>query len=161
MSLVLLVKIDDRKNWQNISINPGKAIRALVNTVMSHLNITYDRLRISFYLTNDEEMRTINKEHRGIDKTTNVLSFPYMTVQVGQKYIPNDYCLGDIVLALGQILLESNKEDKAPCDHFAHLVVHGLLHLLGYDHEISDGDAMIMEQTEIAILGKCGISNPY
>jgi len=102
-------------------------------------------------LSDDRRVRALNKRDRKKDKTTNVLSYPS-----GEKKN-----LGDIVLARQTIWREARVQKKTPSDHVAHLVVHGTLHLLGYDHEISDVDAERMEALERRILKKLGIADPY
>jgi probable rRNA maturation factor len=102
-------------------------------------------------LSDDRRVRALNKRDRKKDKPTNVLSYPS-----GEKKN-----LGDIVLARQTIWREARVQKKTPSDHVAHLVVHGTLHLLGYDHEISDVDAERMEALERRILKKLGIADPY
>jgi probable rRNA maturation factor len=102
-------------------------------------------------LADDKRMRVLNKRDRKKDKPTNVLSYPS-----GEKNF-----LGDVVLARQTIWREAKTQDKAPADHVAHLVVHGVLHLLGHDHETSEADAERMEALERRILKKLGIADPY
>jgi probable rRNA maturation factor len=102
-------------------------------------------------LSDDRRVRALNKRDRKKDKPTNVLSYPS-----GEKKN-----LGDIVLARQTIWREARVQKKTPSDHVAHLVVHGTLHLLGYDHETSDVDAERMEALERRILKKLGIADPY
>lgn len=114
---------------------------------------------INIGLTHDDEIRELNKKHRGKDKATNVLSFPlYDPDEILPPGAPA--MLGDIVLAFETIMRESEEQDKDFHDHVAHLVIHGVLHLIGYDHE-NDEDAEIMEALEIAVLEGMGIKNPY
>ncbi len=100
-------------------------------------------------LASDRLQRRLNREFRGTDKTTNVLSF---------AGAPES--LGDVVLALETVAREARAQDKSLADHVAHLVVHGVLHLMGYDHE-SERDAVRMERLERRILGRLGIADPY
>jgi probable rRNA maturation factor len=102
-------------------------------------------------LSDDKRVRALNKRDRRKDKPTNVLSYPS-----GEKTF-----LGDIVLARQTVWREAREQKKTPSDHVAHLVVHGTLHLLGYDHETSDADAERMEAFERRILKKLGIADPY
>jgi probable rRNA maturation factor len=110
-----------------------------------------DDTEVSIVLTDDTNIQTLNRDYRGKDKPTNVLSFP-------QDDAPG--MLGDIVLAHETILREAEEQDKDFDSHLKHLVVHGCLHLLGYDHE-NDEDAEEMEALEVAILQKIGVKNPY
>jgi probable rRNA maturation factor len=113
---------------------------------------------ISFVLTDDKRMRALNRAYRGKDKPTNVLSFAALDVDRPKSGMP--WLLGDVVLASGVIAREAKAQRKSPEDHLSHLAVHGVLHLLGYDHE-QDRDAAAMEALEIAALAKMGIANPY
>jgi probable rRNA maturation factor len=111
---------------------------------------------VSIVLSDDDHIRELNKHHRGIDKATNVLSFP--AAPVNAPGAPR--LLGDIVLAYETVAREAKDESKPFLNHAAHLVVHGVLHLLGFDHE-NDGDAEKMEAKERSILSALGIPDPY
>jgi probable rRNA maturation factor len=102
-------------------------------------------------LADDKAVRDLNRRDRNKDKPTNVLSYPS-----GERAF-----LGDIVLARQTVWREAKQQKKSPADHVAHLVVHGTLHLLGYDHETSDADAERMEALERRILKRLGIADPY
>jgi probable rRNA maturation factor len=114
-------------------------------------------VEISVRLTDDAEIRKLNRQWRGEDKPTNVLSFPAPRppAQVGMPAT-----LGDIVLAYETVAREADEQHISFADHVAHLIVHGLLHLLGYDHQI-DGEAVTMEELERSILARLGIPDPY
>ena len=105
---------------------------------------------VSIVLTNDSEIHRLNREYRNIDKPTNVLSFE----------LDDDILLGDIYISLDTAQAEADAENISLADHVAHLVVHGMLHLQGYDH-IRDSDAIVMEKAEVDILKTLGIKNPY
>ena len=105
---------------------------------------------VSITLTNDAEIHALNKKYRDIDRPTNVLSFE----------LGDDILLGDIYISLDTVLREAGEENIPVTDHVAHMVVHGMLHLQGYDH-IDDNDAKLMENTEVKILKQLGIKNPY
>ena len=108
---------------------------------------------LAIVLTDDSAIRLLNRDWRGIDKATNVLSFP------AKNGSPKPH-LGDIVLAFETIEREARGEHKPFAHHVAHLAVHGFLHLLGYDHE-RDEDALEMEQAEREILRELKIPDPY
>lgn len=103
-------------------------------------------------LTSDEAVRDLNGRFRGKDAATNVLSFPAVANSEGR--------LGDIALALGVCEAEARDQGKPLADHVRHLLVHGLLHLIGYDHE-KDGEAQIMETRERELLARLGVPDPY
>lgn len=113
---------------------------------------------VSVRIVDASEMQELNAEFREQDKSTNVLSFPAGDI-VG---LPGDSerPLGDIVVCAAVVASEAEQQGKALSDHWAHMLVHGTLHLLGYDH-IDDADAVVMEGLEARILGAHGIANPY
>jgi probable rRNA maturation factor len=120
--------------------------------------ITDNHSEINLLLTNDIAMQEINKCWRGVDKPTNVLSFP----AAAMKSLPPDapHPLGDIVLAYETLEQEAARQGKPIRDHVTHLFLHGLLHLLGYDHE-TDADAKVMETKERNVLAAIGLPDPY
>ena len=101
-----------------------------------------------------EEAGRLNGRYRGVEEPTNVLSFPSGAEIPGEKH------LGDVVVCAPVVEAEAQEQNKRACDHYAHMVVHGVLHLRGFDHE-SDGDARVMESLEAAILNEIGIADPY
>ncbi len=115
---------------------------------------------LAVMLTDDGGIRTLNHNWRGIDKATNVLSFPALqpTGPRGDDDAPR--MLGDIAIAYETLRREADDEGKPFTDHLSHLAVHGFLHLIGYDHE-NDDDAKAMEALEQEILAQLGIPDPY
>ncbi len=166
----------------DISIDPGGwedhlasfrfSIEQIVKATLSHIlqvrvgeDIpTTTGVEISFLFTNDDRIQTLNRDYRGKDKPTNVLSFPDtdLTRENLQQatLFGEPLMLGDIVLAEKTICKEASDQGKSLENHVAHLTVHGILHLTGYDH-ITDDEADHMEALEIQILDKMGIKNPY
>ncbi|MCP8897287.1 rRNA maturation RNase YbeY [Shinella daejeonensis] len=112
---------------------------------------------VSLVFTGDAEIRGINAEWRGMDKPTNVLSFPAWPLTPGAMPGP---MLGDIILAEETLAREAMELGKPFDDHLTHLLVHGFLHLFGYDH-MEDGEAEKMEGLETRILATLGLSDPY
>lgn len=108
--------------------------------------------QITIRLVDTEEGLALNREYRGKDYATNVLSFPYETEPVVQ---------GDLVICAPVVAREAAEQGKTLEAHYAHLIVHGLLHLQGYDHEIGEDDAQRMEDKERAILASLGFDDPY
>ncbi len=111
---------------------------------------------VSMVFTDDAHVRVLNRDYRGVDAPTNVLSFPAQA-QVPGRFGP---LVGDIVLARETIAGEAAARGLTLPDHLTHLIVHGFLHLFGYDHEVDD-DAAVMERLETAILARLGIADPY
>lgn len=110
---------------------------------------------LSIRLVDEAESQQLNADYRGKDKPTNVLSFPF------DADIPmSPRLLGDLVICVPVVEKEAAEQGKKLMDHWAHLVVHGCLHLLGYDH-IENDEAEIMENLEIRILDTMNIANPY
>jgi probable rRNA maturation factor len=107
---------------------------------------------LTILLGDDATLQRLNCDYRGKDKPTNVLSFPAAANEHGY--------LGDIAMAYGVAAREARAAGKSLCDHASHLAVHGVLHLLGYDHETA-ADAELMEPLEVAILAGLGIADPY
>lgn len=122
--------------------------------------IAADRVEVCLSFTNDAEIHQLNRQYRGKDKPTNVLSFPQQSLGFATLAPGQPLFLGDIVLALETIENEAKTAGITVEAHAAHLVVHGLLHLLGYDHE-NDADAQMMENTETEILEFLGYPDPY
>jgi probable rRNA maturation factor len=116
---------------------------------------------LAVMLTDDAGIRTLNQNWRGIDKPTNVLSFPALQPPEGAQE-PDDAprMLGDIAIAYETTRREADEEEKTFANHLSHLAVHGFLHLVGYDHE-KDGEAETMEALERDILAQLGIPDPY
>jgi probable rRNA maturation factor len=118
--------------------------------------VTAPDSELAVALTDDAAIRALNNQWRGLDKATNVLSFPAPPSLQGDAPVH----LGDIAIAYGTVAREAQAEGKPFAHHLAHLAVHGFLHLLGYDHE-SEPEAEAMEQQERAILARLGIPDPY
>lgn len=128
----------------------GVWIEHAVLVGLEYLSLNETEYEISVVLTNDAKIRTLNREYRGKDKPTNVLSFPQ----------DDEVMLGDIVVSFETIKQEAESQGKSFQNHFQHMVVHSLLHLLGYDH-MENNEAKEMETLEVEILAKIGIDNPY
>ena len=116
-----------------------------------------DGAEVAIVLTDDSGIRSLNRDWRGIDKPTNVLSFPAATAPARSG---EPRMLGDIAIAYETTRREAGNENKPFADHLSHLAVHGFLHLVGYDHE-NDADAETMESLERTILAGLGVPDPY
>ena len=147
-------------SWDTPLVND---LRARGPAMMDHIaaRLSLDPQRVSLLLCNDENMRAMNQIHRGVDSATNVLSFPAECDLWRSGDMPNDeVTIGDIAIAAETVLRESSKMGIAAGDHLLHLFTHGVLHLLGYDHE-EDRAAAEMEELEIHLLAQMKIANPY
>ncbi|MBF0109987.1 MAG: rRNA maturation RNase YbeY [Magnetococcales bacterium] len=119
-------------------------------------------VEVAIRLADDDEVRQLNRHHRGIDAPTNILSFAMMDDP--DPFLPLEEeprLLGDLVLAFETVDREAQAQGKRFEDHLCHLVVHGILHLAGYDHERSEEEEKRQEAMEIAILAHLGIDDPY
>ncbi len=120
-------------------------------------------LEISIKFSDNDEVQKLNSAYREKDKPTNVLSFPLVPRDLFESLSNSDdgeILLGDIVMAHGVCADEAKEKSIPMADHASHLLVHGVLHLLGYDHE-TEAEALIMEALEVKALQKLGIANPY
>lgn len=146
----LLFTINDER-WNDLSFDvknvSDEAVRAVFDIVGRK---PVDGTEISIVLSEDEEVHTLNREYRGVDRATNVLSFE----------TKDEVMMGDIIMSLDTLVREADAEGITLLAHYTHLLVHGVLHLMGYDH-IEDKDAEVMEGLEVKILNALGIANPY
>ena len=118
-------------------------------------------INFSILLTNDAEIKEINYKYRKLNKPTNVLSFQSMINKNNYfKTTEQEIHLGEIIISMERIFSESNINNVLFKDHFIHIFLHAILHILGYDHEI-DSERKKMEKIEISILENLGIKNPY
>ena len=151
------VETDVSREWGRRIDWPALA-RAAVHAAVAHSRHSgLSDSEVSVTFTSDEEVRALNAQWRGKDKPTNVLSFP----MAEESELAGAQLLGDVVLAFGVCAAEAADKQVAIETHAAHLVVHGTLHLLGYDHETSEGDAEEMEEAERRALAAIGIADPY
>ncbi|MBY5921900.1 rRNA maturation RNase YbeY [Ferrimonas balearica] len=110
---------------------------------------------LTIRITDEAESQQLNRDYRGKDKPTNVLSFPFEAPPGIDLPL-----LGDLVICAAVVAREAEEQHKAPMDHWAHMVIHGCLHLIGYDH-IEDDEAEEMESLERQLLAQIGIADPY
>lgn len=145
--------------WQRES-GAEAAIHRAIETAAAMIDADTFDAELAIMLTDDDGIRTLNKNWRGIDKPTNVLSFPALQPTGPREDDDAPRMLGDIAIAYQTTRTEADAERKPFENHLSHLAVHGFLHLVGYDHE-KDGDAEIMEELERKILAQLGIPDPY
>jgi len=156
--------IIEEEAWNKIE-NLENEILESCKVLAQHLNLAkhIDTADFSVLLTNDQHIKQLNKEYRSQDSATNALSFPTEELHYlnpsGIKIL-NNSTLGDIVISYETLKKEASEQDKQFINHFKHLLIHSMLHLLGFDHD-DDDDAEVMEAEEIKILAQMNISSPY
>ncbi len=134
-------------------------LKKVVETSLRHI-ATQSNCEIGIACVDNAESQQLNLEYRGKDKPTNVLSFS-SDLPDEMAAILDSFPIGDLVICIPVVLQEAMDQQKTPIEHFTHMLVHGTLHLMGYDHETSEQDAEEMEALEIEILKKLGVDNPY
>ncbi len=158
--LTVSIKVNDPA-WKTLLAKDRVFFRSVLKKTFSYLNLPQKKFNVSVVFTDDDDIKNLNKTYRGKDKPTNVLSFPqFKDISDILAANDNDFELGDIVLAFETIKAECKAQKKTMRNHTAHLLVHGLLHLCGFDH-MDDVNASDMEAMEIAILSSLKIKNPY
>jgi probable rRNA maturation factor len=165
---MILVEADVSDEWDSSTDWRGlaeQAVRAAVAaSAYGDLADAPLAVEVSVKFTGNDEVHALNRDYRGKDKPTNVLSFPMIEPDLLDQLAaagPGEALLGDVVLARGVCAAEAADKAIAIGDHAAHLVVHGTLHLLGYDHEQGEDEAEAMEEVERRALAAIGIKDPY
>jgi probable rRNA maturation factor len=151
---------DNQSSWERLVRSAAEA--AIGESAFPQLATSERHVELSVRLTDDEDVQALNAQWRGKDKPTNVLSFPLLDEQeLRQANLAGpELLLGDIVLARGVCLREAAEKGIAVEQHASHMVVHGTLHLLGYDHA-DEAEAADMESREVRALERLGIASPY
>jgi probable rRNA maturation factor len=148
----MIIELDIQRASKAKNQPNDEQLQLWVNTILQPFEKSFE---LTIRLVDRSEIQQLNAQYRQKDKPTNVLSFPF---EVPEGIDLN--LLGDIVICPDIVAAEANEQNKALMSHWAHMVIHGCLHLLGYDH-ISDTEATEMETLEIKVLAKLDISNPY
>jgi probable rRNA maturation factor len=151
---------DSSRSWDELVERAAHA--AVAESAFPQLGLSPRAFELSVRLTGDEQVRALNAQWRSKDRPTNVLSFPMLSAEEisEAKVAGPELLLGDIVLARGVCQAEAIDKGVSVEEHTSHLVVHGTLHLLGYDH-VDEAEAADMEEREIRALGRLGLGNPY
>lgn len=139
--------------WQSESDDPESMTRRVVGALIQELGPDPLAAPLTVRFANDAEVQALNAQYRHQDKPTNVLSFP-ATPNAGEPY------LGDIILGVETVATEARVQGKTMTAHTSHLIAHGILHLLGHDHQ-DDSAAATMEALERDVLARLGIDDPY
>lgn len=157
---MLKLSLSLQQNFQAPELVLKRAyLKKVVETSLRHI-ATQSNCEIGIACVDNAESQQLNLEYRGKDKPTNVLSFP-SDLPDEMAAILDSFPIGDLVICIPVVLQEALDQQKTPIEHFTHMLVHGTLHLMGYDHETSETDAEEMEALEIEILKKLGFDNPY
>ncbi|MCU4504917.1 rRNA maturation RNase YbeY [Acinetobacter sp. WU_MDCI_Abxe161] len=154
------ISLSLQQDFQSPELELKRAqLKKIIEITLRHVGYKED-CEIGVACVDLDESQQLNLQYREKDKPTNVLSFPS---DIPEEVLPmlDALPLGDLVICIPVVLQEALEQKKTAQNHFAHLLVHGVLHLLGYDHETSDEDAEEMEGLEIEILAKLNIANPY
>ena len=146
--------------WQERLPDVESRVRRAAEACLSAARCPDGEVEISIALADDATQQKLNRDYRGRDAPTNVLSFAASADGNGADPAAGPTLLGDVVLAYETVSREARDQGKSLSDHLSHLVVHGVLHLLGYDHE-ADADAEEMERLEVAVLDRLGVADPY
>lgn len=153
--------------WESVAIPLGDFAQDIVGLTLSMAELPPElngrEIEVCVVLTDDSEIHILNRDYRGMDKPTNVLSFANLDSdsaadELAQKSMP--FALGDVIIAWETMQREALEQNKEFLAHLRHMMVHGTLHLLGYDH-MNDEEAAEMEGLEIEILEKMNVENPY
>ena len=133
--------------------NQSDQIKNILNLFLDFFDILKLDLEISF--CSESKIRELNKKFRGKDAITNVLSFPDQELKILSKQ-----CIGELLICQNILEREAADQKKRTFDHFTHLLIHSMLHIVGYGHE-NENDAILMETKEVEFLSKIGIKDPY
>ena len=164
--MMLEIALEAEEEWDSSSSWEPRvrkaAQAAIAESAFPELGKTGREVELSVRLASDDEVRALNAEWRRKDKPTNVLSFPMAEAYELQEADEDGptIMLGDLILAHGVCEREAEEKGISVEDHATHLVVHGTLHLLGYDHQ-AETEAVDMEAREVRALARLGIANPY
>ena len=160
--LINFIPLYNTSLWDNFEKDLALFLEELSSTLEKHLMFTHTKkTELNIVFSNNSEVHNLNKTYRHKDSPTNVLSFTNLFLDDLENAKPEeDLNLGDVILAYETIEQESKTEDKEFISHTKHLVIHGVLHVLGYDH-MDEEEAKEMESLEIQILQEFNINNPY
>lgn len=155
--------VDIQIATEDLQIPSEADFQLWVDSVLIHQNLVNKEITVR--IVDEDEIQQLNQQFRGKNNPTNVLSFPFeipdicLTDELQNEEGVDNY-LGDLIICTQVVAKEAKQQNKQNLHHWAHMIVHGTLHLLGYDH-IEDNEASVMESIEISILQKLAIDDPY
>lgn len=154
------IQLSLQQDYQDIALPVKRAlVKKVLDATLRHAGFKA-AAEMGIACVDAVESQRLNAQYRHKDKPTNVLSFPCDLPDEMLQMLELQP-LGDLVICIPVVVAEAAEQSKTAMDHFVHLLVHGCLHLLGFDHETSEADAIEMETLEIEILAKLDIANPY
>jgi len=155
--------VDVQCHYADVNVPSDNTFYDWVENAISYLSdnglLENTEIELSIVVVEPVESQSLNLQYRQQDKPTNILSFPFETPDIFKQH-QEVSILGDLIICAAIVESEALQQQKETADHWAHMLVHGILHLLGYDH-INDADAKVMEDLEIKILSQQGINNLY
>jgi len=168
--LIIKLEIDTAsKPWNKViglKKNLNKAVETTISSLPDNILPVAKSYQIALLLTTDRRVQNLNRDFRNIDKVTNILSFPQferkdiLKIAKTNDFFDKELFLGDLAIAYDTTRKEAKKDDKKMLDHVTHLIIHGTLHLFGFDHD-NDVRATKMEKLEIKIMKDLGLLDPY
>ena len=161
MNNTLTLTINDSR-WKALAETSVDILLEIYCSILANHGIDSEKAEVSLLLTNDSEIQQFNDQYRNKNKPTDVLSFQQFDdlESIQNALAKHPISLGDIILSFDTMVKDAETQNKSHQDHLIHLFVHGLLHLLGYDHELTE-EAEIMEAYEIKFLAQYNIADPY
>ena len=155
--MIVMLDIENASECDQIPVESD--FQRWVESAVATLALAEKPRLIAIRIVDPIESAALNNEYRNKDKPTNVLSFPCHLPDEIMEQLP-EAPLGDLVICAAVVHKEANEQNKSVSNHWAHMVIHGTLHLAGYDHD-NDDEAQVMESLEISILSSLDIKNPY
>lgn len=153
------LEVDVQFACEGQGVPQAAGIRSWIRAAIEHSEVTVgDAAEVAVRIIDADEMRTLNRLYRKQDKPTNVLSFP--AGEIAGMPDTASRLLGDVVICASVVAAEAEEQGKSLADHWGHILVHGTLHLLGFDHE-TEADAAEMERLETSILAAGNVTDPY
>ena len=153
------IELDLQNTIDSNQIPAFEKMQSWIHAVLEKVDCNFERPEITVRIVSCEECQQLNSDYRGKDKPTNVLSFPFEAPEMIPAEELGEF-LGDLVICEQVLQREAEQQNKSIDSHWAHLIIHGILHLLGFDH-IEEQDANRMEALEVELMKELGFEDPY